>query len=155
MLARDSEPASRTTKRALLLCRGETLGICTAPPRIFGVLSRALCSKRDLREPKFAQVSFGAPPGTRTLDPLIKSLMACKRTKIEIVRELNEKRTAKILQFNRSDPETQLRLARDPSFWRIPHDCDACSWDGKCLECGKVSTEPRRPDLSRRAFASP
>ena len=45
---------------ALLLCRGETLGICTAPPRIFGVLSRALCSKRDLCEPKFAQVPFGA-----------------------------------------------------------------------------------------------
>ena len=55
-LARDSEPASRTTKRTLLLCRGETLEICTAPPRIFGVLSRGRRIKTR-REPP----SRGAP----------------------------------------------------------------------------------------------
>ena len=75
MLARDSEPASRTTKRKVLLCRSETPGICTAPPRIFGVLSR---ERRMIREwhghpMVFVPFSYGAPPGTRTLDPLIKS----------------------------------------------------------------------------------
>ena len=37
---------------ALLLCRGETLGICTAPPRIFGVQSHeATHNKRMARTP--------------------------------------------------------------------------------------------------------
>ena len=37
---------------ALLLCRGETLGICTAPPRIFGVLSRERRVERKQNEPQ-------------------------------------------------------------------------------------------------------
>ena len=60
---------------ALLLCRGETLGICTALPRIFGVLRRERRIIREWHEPQtgFVPFPYGAPPGTRTLDPLIKS----------------------------------------------------------------------------------
>ena len=44
-------------------------------PPLFGVLSRAPCTKGDLCEQKFAQVPSGAPAEIRTPDPLIKSQM--------------------------------------------------------------------------------
>ena len=58
-----------------VLCRSEALGICTAPPRIFGVQSRGRRMIREWHEPQtgFVPFPYGAPPGTRTLDPLIKS----------------------------------------------------------------------------------
>ena len=56
--------------------------------------------------------------------------------KSELIERVNLLHLERAVTFNNAAPADQLRLARDPSFWRVSHCCADLSWNGVCLECG-------------------
>ena len=56
--------------------------------------------------------------------------------KSEVIERVNLLHLERAVTFNNAAPADQLRLAKDPSFWRVPHCCADFAWNGVCLECG-------------------
>ena len=79
--------------------------------------------------------------------------------KSDLIERLNLLHLERAVAFNQASPADQVRLAKDPSFWRIPHRCNDFAWDGVCLECSRrvrSSTVPyRRSVFPREAVVSP
>ena len=57
-------------------------------------------------------------------------------SKSDLIERLNVLHLQRAVVFNNATPAEQLRLAQDPSFWRVPNCCVEFTWDGVCLECG-------------------
>ena len=56
--------------------------------------------------------------------------------KSELIERVNLLHLERAVIFNKAAPADQLRLAKDPSFWRVSHSCADFAWNGVCLECG-------------------
>ena len=65
--------------------------------------------------------------------------------KSELIERVNLLHLERAVTFNKAAPADQLRLAKDPSFWRVPHCCAEYAWNGVCLECGARLFSPVLP----------
>ena len=79
--------------------------------------------------------------------------------KSELIERLNLLHLERAVTFNKAAPADQVRLAKDPLFWHVPHRCSDFAWDGVCLECSRrvrsSSASYQRSAFPREAVVSP